>query len=327
MFLPQAGIMRLFILLLLFISASPAAPFDFLPGAGGGQVIRHFAYTLEFADAYKQPSWVCYMVCRSRVGTAEAPRSDDFRPDPAVHHGSATPQDYARSGYDKGHLAPSADFRWNIQAQSESFFMSNMSPQKPGFNRGIWKQLEDQVRMWAKDFDTLYVVTGPVLRQGLPGIGSNNVAVPEYYYKVILDYKPPITEAIGFIMKNEGSKEPLSSFAVTVDSVEKVSGIDFFPALPDPVEAVVEGQVHLAFWHLVGETEPRVALPKRAAPSAQPPQGLKRMKITRHKCSMDCPAESRMGAACRDGTTSGNAGRGACAGHGGVVCWECRENK
>jgi endonuclease G len=319
--------MRLYILLLLFISASSAAPFDFLPGAGNGQVIRHFAYTLEFADAYKQPSWVCYMLDRSRAEASDAARSDDFRPDPAVLRGSATPQDYARSGYDKGHLAPSADFRWNIQAQSESFFMSNMSPQKPGFNRGIWKQLEDQVRIWARDFDTLYLVTGPVLKQGLPGIGSSNVAVPEYYYKVILDYKPPITEAIGFIMRNEGSKEPLSSFAVTVDSVEKVSGIDFFPALPDPVETAMEARVDLAFWRLNVETEGRIALPKRAAPSEQLTQGLKRMKITRHKCSMDCPAESRMGAACRDGTTSGNAGRGACAGHGGVVCWECRENK
>jgi endonuclease G len=319
--------MRFIILLLLSISASFAAGFEFLPSPAGGQLIHHFAYTLEFADHYKQPAWVGYMICRSRIETSEAPRSDDFRPDPAVRNGSASPQDYARSGYDKGHLAPSADFRWNIQAQSESFFMSNMSPQKPGFNRGIWKQLEDQVRMWAKDFDTLYVVTGPVLKQGLPSIGSSNVAVPEYYFKVILDYKPPITEAIGFIMKNEGSKGPLSSFAVTVDSVEKASGIDFFPALPDPVETAMEARVDLAFWRLNVETEGRIALPKRAAPSEQLTQGLKRMKITRHKCSMDCPAESRIGAACRDGTTSGNAGRGACAGHGGVVCWECRENR
>jgi endonuclease G, mitochondrial len=316
--------MHRFIFLPLLVLLSSAAPLDFLPSHGSGQIIRHFAYTLEFADHYKQPAWVGYMICRSRVESSEVPRSDDFRPDPAVHHGSATSQDYARSGYDKGHLAPSADFRWAIQAQSESFFMSNMSPQKPGFNRGIWKQLEDQVRRWTKDFDTLYIVTGPVLRQGLPGIGSSNVAVPEYYYKVVLDYKPPITEAIGFIMKNEGSKEPLSSFAVTVDSIERVSGIDFFPALPDPVETVAEARVDLAFWRLNVETENRVALPKRTAPSVQLPMGLKRMKIIRHKCSIDCPAGNRTGAACRDGTTSSNTGRGACAGHGGVVCWECK---
>lgn len=313
--------MHRFIFLPLLVLLSSAAPLDFLPSHGSGQLIHHFAYTLEFADLYKQPAWVCYMICRSRVEASEVPRSDDFRPDPAVRRGSATPQDYARSGYDKGHLAPSADFRWNAQTQSESFFMSNMSPQKPGFNRGIWKQLEDQVRRWAKDFDTLYIVTGPVLRQGLPGIGSSNVAVPEYYYKVVLDYKPPITEAIGFIMKNGGSKEPLSSFAVTVDSVEKVSGIDFFPSLPDSVEDAVEGQVDLAFWHLAGAAE-KTALAKQEAPP-QAPAKAKRMKITRHKCSMDCPAESRTGAACRDGTMSSIIGHGACAGHGGVVCWEC----
>lgn len=317
--------MHRFIFLPLLVLLSSAAPLDFLPSHGSGQIIRHFAYTLEFADAYTQPSWVCYMACRSRVETAEATRSDDFRPDPAVHHGSATPQDYMRSGYDKGHLAPSADFRWNIQAQSESFFMSNMSPQKPGFNRGIWKQLEDQVRRWAKDFDTLYVVTGPVLRRGLPGIGPGNVAVPEYFYKVILDYKPPVAEAIGFIMKNEGSKEPLSSFAVTVDSVEKATGIDFFSALPDSVETYAEAHLDLAFWHLAATAE-KTALAKQETP-AQSPAKVKRMKITRHKCSIDCPEQSRTGAACRDGTTSSNTGRGACNGHGGVVCWECRENR
>jgi endonuclease G len=151
------------------------------------------------------------------------------------------------------------------------------------------------------------------------------VAVPEYYFKVILDYRPPITEAIGFVMKNEGSKEPLSSFAVTVDSVEKATGIDFFPALPDSVETYAEARLDLAFWNLAGAAG-KTALAKQEAP-AQVQTNVKRMKITRHKCSIDCPPENRTGAACRDGTTSSNTGRGACGGHGGVVCWECRESR
>lgn len=316
--------MHIVLFLLLFLSISFAASLDdFLPAPGTGQIIHHYAYTLEFADQYKQPSWVCYMICRSRVEASEVLRSNDFRSDPAVRTGSATPRDYARSGYDKGHLAPSADFRWNATAQSESFFMSNMSPQRPGLNRGIWKHLEDQVREWAKDFDTLYVVTGPILKEGLPTIGSSNVAVPEYYYKIVLDYKPPVEEAIGFVMRNEGSNEPLGAFVVTVDSVRKATGIHFFPELPASEEHQVEGRVNLAFWHLSAETE-KAVLSKAAASRGQAAPGLRRMKITRHTCSKDCPPENRTGAACRDGTISGNTGRGACVGHGGVECWECK---
>lgn len=169
----------------------------------------------------------------------------------------------------------------------------------------------------------MYVVTGPILKEDLPTIGASNVAVPEYYYKVVLDYKPPVEEAIGFIMRNEGSNEPLAAFAVTVDSVKKVTGIDFFPELPRSIENRVEGKVNLAFWHLNAEMK-RAVMSKEAASPGQPPPGFKSMKITRHNCSKDCPQENRTGAACRDGTTSDNTGRGACAGHGGVECWECK---
>lgn len=176
------------------------------------------------------------------------------------------------------------------------------------------------------ELDTLYVVTGPVLSSGLPTIGSSNVAVPEYYYKVLLDYKATSTEAIGFILKNEGSKEPLADFAVPVDSVEKITGIDFFPDLPDSLETVVESKVDLAFWHFE-KAEPIITgvSSKHSIASRPLPSGFKRMKLVHHhKCSKDCPPENRVGAACADGTKSDNSGSGACAGHGGVECWECR---
>lgn len=254
--------MRFLFLIPCLLSTAFCGSFEFLPTHGPGQIIHHFAYTLEFYNQYKQPSWVAYMICRSRAEDNEATRSDDFRPDPAVHNGSATPQDYVHSGYDKGHLAPSADFRWNAEAQSESFFMSNMSPQRPAFNRGVWKRLEDQVRKWAIEYDTLYVVTGPILQQGLSAIGTSNVSVPQYYYKVILDYKPPVVEAVGLIMRNEGNKEPLSEFAVSVDAVEKATGIDFFPALPDSIEKSVEKSVDMGFWHLIIGTVSNIPGPK-----------------------------------------------------------------
>ena len=110
--------------------------------------------------------------------------------------------------------------------------MSNMSPQKPAFNRGIWKDLEALVRDFAITERKIVVVTGPILPQKKSvTIGSNRVTVPTHYYKVIFDLTPP-RKMIGFILPNEGSDKPLASFAVTVDAVEKATGLNFFSKVP-----------------------------------------------------------------------------------------------
>jgi endonuclease G len=188
------------------------------------------------------------MLTQTNALTVISKRSNNFRPDPSVPN-SPTPQDYTRSGYDRGHLAPAADFRWDVQAMSESFYMSNITPQKPAFNRGIWKQLEEQVRDWALEKDTLYIVTGAVLHKGLPTIGTSTIAVPEYFYKVILKHNSATNSGIGFVMPNEGSTEPLESFEVTIDSVEHLTGLDFFPALPDSIERKVESHIDTQWFH------------------------------------------------------------------------------
>jgi endonuclease G len=132
---------------------------------------------------------------------------------------------------------------------SESFFMSNMSPQEPDFNRGIWEKLESRVRTWVKRDEVLYIVTGPVLKGNMAFIGKKNkVAVPLMYYKVILDLKEPEIKAIGFLMKNEGSNKSLQSFAVTIDEIEKETGLDFFPQLPDDMEKTLEGSLNVKQW-------------------------------------------------------------------------------
>ena len=128
--------------------------------------------------------------------------------------------------------------KWSKEAMSESFFMSNMSPQKPGFNRGIWKKLETLVRKWAVDNGSIYIVTGGVLKE-VQTIGTNQVSIPEYYYKVILDYREPEIKG-GFILKNQKSSDPLRKFAVSIDEVEKMTGIDFFHSLPDAIENEIE---------------------------------------------------------------------------------------
>ena len=131
---------------------------------------------------------------------------------------------------------------------SESFFMSNMSPQHPSFNRGIWKKLEGSVRNWADDNGEIYIVTGPILTGNYSTIGFNRVSIPNYYYKVILDYKKPELKGIGFILPNQKSNSSLQSFAVTIDEVERKTGIDFYHSLSDEIENQIESTIDVNKW-------------------------------------------------------------------------------
>ena len=150
------------------------------------EIVEHEYYTLSYREYYEQSEWVCYVLSADELIKA-AKRQNNFRSDPSISTHSATPEDYVKSGYDRGHLAPAADFAFSSQAMSESFYMSNMSPQAPALNRKMWKDLEETVRIWAKNFGKVYVATGPVLEKtDYPTIGKNKVSVPEYYYKVLL---------------------------------------------------------------------------------------------------------------------------------------------
>ncbi len=219
-------------------AAAKAAGYFELPATDSPQeIVYHTAYSLMYSEPHEQAQWVAYLLTASRTSN-DFKRKNDFRPDPKIPTGSATHADYKGSGYHRGHLAPSADMGWSAEVQSESFLYSNMSPQVPAFNTGIWSKLEKQVRDWAVDYDSIYVVTGPVLTNKLPSIGPNEVAVPEHYYKVIMHYSGATPKAIGFILPHEGSRAHVSTFAVSVDSVEVVTGINFFPQLRVDQEAL-----------------------------------------------------------------------------------------
>lgn len=211
------------------------------------KVICHTGYCFSYNEKFEQANWVAYELTKEET-INDVERSNHFAPDPEVSTGTATDQDYKESGYDRGHLAPAADMEWSPKAMQESFYYSNMSPQVPAFNRGIWKKLEEQVREWAIENEAIYIVTGPVLKSGLPTIGPDEVAIPEYFYKVILDDQEPGIKGIGFILPNQNSTFPLQHFAVPIDSVEKLTGLDFFPALPDDIEKRVEQAVNLEEW-------------------------------------------------------------------------------
>ena len=213
----------------------------------GDIVISHTGYSLLFNEKYMLANWVAYELTKEET-TKIVGRSNKFIPDPEVKIATAEDKDYSGSGYDKGHLAPAADMGWSSTSMAESFYYSNMSPQFPGFNRGIWKKLEELVRTWAIENDTICIVTGPVLTSGLKSIGPDKISVPNYFYKVILDYTQPDIKGIGFIISNTSSSLPLQNFAVTIDSVEKFTGIDFFPLMPDDQENLIEKTLCIKCW-------------------------------------------------------------------------------
>lgn len=220
-------------------------------GTGSDHEIHRYAgFTLCYRESYEQPEWVAYEINREELNKV-AERGDNFRADPSISTGSASLADYKGSGYDRGHLAPAADMAWSEETMSESFYMSNMSPQVPGFNRGVWKNLEEEVRNWVEAFDSVYIVTGPILeKEQYPTIGENKVAVPEYYYKVL--FAPTGAQGepqmIGFILPNEKSDQSFYSYAVPVDQVEERTGLDFFHVLEDSQENLLEAEAQPELW-------------------------------------------------------------------------------
>lgn len=247
-----------------------------MPGVlKGEEVVFHTAYALVYSEAYEQAKWVAHIILPDVVRGNEG-RTNDFRPDSAVKTGSAEEADYFLRiplsdstfkydgfGYDRGHLAPSADFRYSKKALSESYLYSNMSPQVAALNRGRWAELEDVVRQYViRNNIQVYVVSGGILKPGLKKIerGKNKVSIPEQYYKVALDLVNK--RGIGFIMPNRDCEYPVMNYACTIDSVESLTGLNFFETLSPADEVVIESKINLEKW--ISERELGDALPLKA---------------------------------------------------------------
>ena len=210
-------------------------------------ILEHKAYRLSFNPKWHIANWVAYELTRAEL-VNKVKRKNSFRPDPLLGRNSAVDADYRRSGYDRGHLAPSADMRYDMEAQMECFYFSNICPQSSKLNSVRWNQLEMKVREWAARDSALIIVTGPVVKAGYQTIGSNRIAVPAQFYKIILSLYAGKPKCIAFLMNNGNEREPLPSYAVPVDSIEKLTGIDFFPVLPDKQEEALESKVRLNNW-------------------------------------------------------------------------------
>ncbi|TVR38880.1 MAG: DNA/RNA non-specific endonuclease [Cryomorphaceae bacterium] len=199
----------------------------------------------------KQPHWVRYTL-RREMTEGLIRRKDNFRPDPRIAEGkSAQLTDYKQSGYDRGHLAPAGDMTHSQECMDESFWLSNISPQTAGCNRGVWKRLEEQVRKWTHSHDSILVYTGPILQnhESFSTIGSGEVCVPKSYYKALLFYTQNDFYALAFVIPNENSPEPLASFAMSVRQLETNSGLSFFSHLADTTQQRIEAvENHPKLW-------------------------------------------------------------------------------
>ena len=156
--------------------------------------------------------------------------------------------DYHKSGYDRGHLLPAGDMTFNKTAMSETFFMTNISPQEPSFNRGKWRELEEKIREWTKIYDTLFIATAGVLRNEIKDEIGEGVKIPNYYYKVILLYKNNIKKGIAFKMENKKLDKSLDNYSTTIREIEDITGIDFFYKLPILIQDSLERQNNYESW-------------------------------------------------------------------------------
>lgn len=212
------------------------------------QILKRTGYVTSYNKTTLLPNWVAWHLTAERT-EGSAKRSDvDFAEDNEVPEPRATDWDYYNSGYDRGHMCPAADNKWSKKAMEESFFFTNMCPQNSNLNRGDWNEMEMACRKWAKKYGGIYIVCGPILYKGKhKTIGKNKVVVPEAFFKVVLRTGDE-PQAIGFIYKNTSGNRPKDSYVNTVDEVERITGIDFFPSLPDDVENKVEATADIANW-------------------------------------------------------------------------------
>lgn len=214
------------------------------------QILVRKGYTASYNKEWRVPNWVAWHLTAAHLKGYAKRSGLAFNEDEEVPTPRAVNTDYVRSGYDRGHMCPAGDNKWNAQAMDESFLFTNICPQAPQLNRGDWNEMEQACRKWAKQCGDIYIVCGPIFyKKRAKTIGKSKVAVPDAFFKVVLTMKGR-PKAIGFIYKNGDGNRPKGDYANSVDEVERITGIDFFPSLPDKVEKQVEAQCNPDDWNI-----------------------------------------------------------------------------
>lgn len=228
-------------------------------------IAEHSSMVIGFNEKYKLAAWTFHQLLPDVI-EGGITRSNDFRPDPILKKKTAIEADYFLKrekedgkfeydgfGFDRGHLAPSADFRWSEQGLSQSYYYSNMTPQRPGFNRESWAEVEYTLRNIVENSPQRYfIITGPILHDSLPVIerSVNQIPIPELHFKIIVDLESDQPKGMAFLMPNRKCEKPLYEYVVSIDSVEQISGLDFFPELPEQTERKIESNSDYNAWKI-----------------------------------------------------------------------------
>lgn len=218
-----------------------------------GEIIKHRYYALSYSEEYGQAEWVYYVLTPEML-KGEVSRTNNFRQDPNFFLEPTQLFNYKKSEYERGHLVPAADMKIDTLAMNESFYMSNISPQLPSFNRGVWRILENNVRKWAKD-GLIHIVAGGVFLYKPKEESTNKTNVPNYYYKIV--YNSSKEEMIAFLLPNKKIRKPITEYIVSVDKIEGLTDINFFPQLSDTIETKLESNINLSSWVFPLDNSPK----------------------------------------------------------------------
>ena len=224
------------------------------------QILKRKGYTTSYNSKTKTPNWVAWHLTKSHTYGSYQRSQEVFAEDESVKAPRATDNDYYNSRYDRGHMCPAGDNKWDKEAMTQSFLFTNVCPQNHGLNKYEWNDLEILCRDWAREYGAIDIVCGPLYSSGgerysigknnesqQKTIGRNKVWVPDAFFKVVL-CRQGRPKAIGFVYRNEGKKQLMEEAVHSVDEIEAMTGIDFFPALDDATESRIEARASLSEW-------------------------------------------------------------------------------
>jgi endonuclease G len=220
---------------------------DLIPSSSKNAIVVHDYFMLSYHERFEQAEWVMYKLEKNHL-TYDDRKRPYFIEDPKVKSKSADWRNYKNSGFDRGHLCPAGDRRFSEYAYNETFYTSNISPQRKDFNAGVWNRLEQQVRQWCKKYGDLYVITGGILKEGLEEIGEEDVDVPDAFYKIVFRENKGKIEALAFLFPHRESSKPLSNFLVPIDVLETKTEIDFFKNQEKEQQQKFENAVYKSGW-------------------------------------------------------------------------------
>lgn len=211
-------------------------------------IIERPYYTARYDSKHKQSKWVAYTLHKDSLSQRALDIKGEFKKDPRVRTAAVSPDAYRGSGYILGQIAPRADFQYDEFAITQSYYMVNVSPQKPEFHEGLWLDLARKTRQWAKENEQIFIVAGPLLTDDLRSWSDEKISLPLSFYKIILDIQNPEIKAIAYLIPNEASDLPLNNYEISIDRLEELTGLDFFPNLPDELAEYLESGSSAPMW-------------------------------------------------------------------------------